>query len=191
MFNKKNALLIILCIIMVFSIISYYIIRENIQKTESIDIEDEVDDEVEIKNLVINTEDTKYTENTESIDNTKELNPDIEYIKSKELKFEEEPDGFVSYGDFKLTAYCPCRICCGKWSGGNTASGTKPTSNRTIAVDTNIIPFGTEVMIDGNTYIAEDTGSAIYANRIDIYFDNHQEALNFGVRFAEVLVREN
>ena len=47
-----------------------------------------------------------------------------------------------SLGNFEVTAYCTCRICCGIYSGRNrTASGTVPTSNRTIAVDTNVIPF--------------------------------------------------
>ena len=76
--------------------------------------------------------------------------------------------------------------CCGKWSGGNTSSGTTPQQNRTIAVDPSIIHYGTEVTIDGQVYIAEDTGSSIKGNRIDIYFDNHQDALNYGVRYLNV-----
>lgn len=63
-----------------------------------------------------------------------------------------------------------------------------PRANHTIAVDTNIIPFGTEVIIDGNTYVAEDTGSSIINNRIDVFFNDHQEALNFGVQYKEVFV---
>lgn len=86
----------------------------------------------------------------------------------------------------RVTAYCPCEKCCGKWSGGNTSSGTTPQQNRTIAVDPSVIPYGTEVTIDGQVYIAEDTGSSIKGNRIDIYFDNHQDALNYGVRYLNV-----
>ena len=63
-----------------------------------------------------------------------------------------------------------------------------PRSSRTIAVDTDIIPFGTEVYINGNVYVAEDTGGAITGNRIDIYMDNHYTALEFGVQYAEVFV---
>jgi 3D (Asp-Asp-Asp) domain-containing protein len=74
------------------------------------------------------------------------------------------------------------------WSGGATASGVMPKSSRTIAVDTDIIPFGTEVYINGNLYIAEDTGSAIVGNRIDIYMDNHSIAQEFGVQYAEVFI---
>lgn len=92
----------------------------------------------------------------------------------------------VNLGEFRLTAYCNCSACCGKWAGGATASGVMPVANHTIAVDTSVIPFGTEVIINGITYVAEDTGSAIYGNRIDIYFDTHQEAMSFGVQYAEV-----
>ena len=91
-------------------------------------------------------------------------------------------------GTFKLTAYCNCSKCCGKYSGGPTASGTMPQAGRTIAVDTKVIPFGTKVIIDGHEYIAEDTGKAIKGNKIDIYFDSHTEASNFGVQHKEIFI---
>lgn len=101
--------------------------------------------------------------------------------------------------EMTITAYCTCPKCCGKWSEEHhsrigtdyiqkTASGTIPTANRTIAVDTNVIPFGTEVEIDGITYLAEDTGGAIKGNRIDIYMDSHKEALEWGVQSRVVKV---
>lgn len=91
-------------------------------------------------------------------------------------------------GTFKLTAYCACEKCCGK-SDGITATGTKATANRTIAVDKTVIPYGTTVVINGNEYVAEDTGGAIKGNIIDIFFDDHEEALNFGVQYADVYVK--
>lgn len=95
---------------------------------------------------------------------------------------------YLSLGKFKLTAYCKCSKCCGKWAGSPTASGTTPKANRTIAVDPNVISFGTKVIINGNTYVAEDTGSAIKGNRIDIYMPTHSQALDFGVQYTEVFV---
>ncbi|MBR1866726.1 MAG: 3D domain-containing protein [Lachnospiraceae bacterium] len=92
-----------------------------------------------------------------------------------------------SLGKFVITAYCTCRICCGVYSGNNrTASGTIPTSNRTIAVDTNVIPFGTRVVINGQVYVAEDRGGAIKGNRIDMFFMTHREALQWGRKTIEV-----
>ena len=69
--------------------------------------------------------------------------------------------------------------CCGK-SDGITASGTQATAGRTVAVDTRLIPYGTEISTDGKTYIAEDCGGKVKGYTIDVFFDSHEEALNFG-----------
>ena len=93
-------------------------------------------------------------------------------------------------GTFKITHYCACKSCCGKDPSdpayGITATGTKATINRTIAVDPNVIPLGTHVVINGKEYVAEDVGGAIDGNRIDIYVGSHQEALNKGVKHLPV-----
>lgn len=91
----------------------------------------------------------------------------------------------VNLGQFKISAYCHCSQCCGK-SDGITATGTLVQANRTIAVDPRVIPLGSKVMIDGQIYVAEDTGGAIKGNRIDMYFATHQEALNFGIQYKNV-----
>lgn len=91
-------------------------------------------------------------------------------------------------GRFKLTAYCNCSKCCGKWAGGPTKSGTMPKQGRTVAVDPKVISLGSKVIINGITYTAEDTGSSIKNKRIDVYFDSHKEALNFGVKYADIYV---
>lgn len=86
------------------------------------------------------------------------------------------------------TAYCPCAKCCGK-TDGITASGTKATAGRTIAVDPSVIPYGTEVIINGITYVAEDCGGAVKGNDIDIFFNTHEEALNFGRQQLVAMVK--
>jgi 3D (Asp-Asp-Asp) domain-containing protein len=95
----------------------------------------------------------------------------------------------VFLGEFTLTAYCPGRCCCGKWASGYTATGTWATEGRTIAVDPKVIPYGSRVLLiwpDGtqHTYIAEDCGSGIQGNRIDVFFNDHQAARVFGVQSA-------
>ena len=88
---------------------------------------------------------------------------------------------------FKVTHYCGCSKCCGKWSSGNESNcfgsfGTKLSPYYSIAVDTSIIPLGTILYVEnGNEYKAEDTGSAIKGNRIDLFTGNHEEALNLGL----------
>lgn len=94
-----------------------------------------------------------------------------------------------SLGIFKVTAYCSCAECCGK-SDGITKSGVKTQEGRTIAVDPDVIPLGSVVEIDGVEYIAEDIGGAIKGDRIDIYFDNHDRALDYGVQYREVYMVE-
>lgn len=89
-------------------------------------------------------------------------------------------------GIYKVTAYCACMQCCGK-TNGITASGTHVQANHTIAAPSTFA-FGTKVVIDGITYTVEDRGGAIQGNRIDIYMNTHQEALQWGVRYLEVEV---
>jgi len=64
---------------------------------------------------------------------------------------------------------------------GITASGTKVTEGRTIAVDPDVIPLGWWVYIEGIGFRrAEDKGSAIKGNKIDIYYDSEAKAERFG-----------
>lgn len=88
-----------------------------------------------------------------------------------------------SYNEITVTAtaYCPC-VKCSEGYGRMTATGATATAGRTIAVDPSVIPYGTEIIIDGNTYIAEDTGALIKGNKIDIFFDTHAETIQFGKR---------
>lgn len=101
----------------------------------------------------------------------------------------EKPPIMTSLGTFKITAYCSCSYCCGKNAvHGLTRTGTVPRANYTISVDPKLIPLGSLVMINGQIYRAEDTGSAIKGNIIDMYFDTHQQAKNFGVQYFDVYV---
>jgi 3D (Asp-Asp-Asp) domain-containing protein len=88
----------------------------------------------------------------------------------------------------EATAYCSCDKCCGEYADGITASGVKAKANHTIAVDKNVIPLGTVVLINGKQYVSEDTGGAIKGNRIDIYFDCHEQALEWGRQQIEIEV---
>ena len=101
-------------------------------------------------------------------------------------EYESEFPALIDLGEFTITHYCACSVCCGKWADGITASGKTATAGRTIATDPKVIPLGSKVVINGWEYVAEDTGGAIKGNRIDIYVDDHKEALNLGKYKAEV-----
>lgn len=110
----------------------------------------------------------------------------VEVIATLPEPPEQDPE-FVSLGMFVASAYDDCIDCCGK-DDGITATGTKAMQGRTIAVDPTVIPYGTPVIINGHTYIAEDTGGAIKGNKVDIFFSTHEEALQYGRRQVEVFV---
>ena len=143
----------------------------------------------EITNKTIETERT-----TKKDDRTLEIETNKERDTNQVIK----P---VSLGEFKLTAYCSCFLCCGKWANnrpidenGNEivygSIGERLKEGYSIAVDPTVIPYRTEVIINGHTYKAQDCGGAIKGNRIDVYFNDHQAALNFGVQYAEVFLAE-
>ena len=94
----------------------------------------------------------------------------------------------------KVTAYCPCPKCCGKWSDGQTASGYWIQPGDRFVAAPKHIPFGTEIVVpgynDGEPVKVLDRGGAITNERLDVYFDTHQEALNWGVRYLVVRVVE-
>jgi len=111
-----------------------------------------------------------------------EIAPKIEPQSKNEVEVNNSSSNTQT---FRVTAYCPCSKCCGKWANGITATGVTAQSNRTIAVDPKVIPYGSVVRMNGIDYVAEDCGGAIKGNRIDIYFDTHAEAMAFGVQYLE------
>lgn len=124
------------------------------------------------------------------------LTPEVEEV------IEDEPAAEPIYmGEFTLTAYCSCSKCCGKWASnrpvddnGNEivigSTGEVLRSDYSIAVDPDVIPYGSIVIINGKEYKAQDTGGAITGSRIDVYFSSHEEALEFGRQAADVFLKE-
>lgn len=89
---------------------------------------------------------------------------------------------------YTITAYCPC-IECSEGYGKNTATGKVATEGRTVAVDPKKIPYGTKLEIEGvGVRVAEDCGGGIKGNKIDLYFDTHQEVLSFGRQTKKVTI---
>ena len=127
------------------------------------------------------------------------------YEEPEQIEVEQEPEKeepkLVSLGNFRLTAYCSCQKCCGYWAtvrpvdeNGKEivygSSGEVLTAGVSVAVDTSVIPYGSELLINGTKYIAHDTGSGINGNCIDVYHDDHQKAVEFGLQYAEVFLVE-
>lgn len=92
----------------------------------------------------------------------------------------------VCLGEWTVTAYCPCEICCGQWATGCTASGALAVPEHTVACG--ILPFGTRIVIDDEIYTVEDTG--VEGEWVDIFFASHEEALAYGMQIKEVYLYE-
>ena len=93
--------------------------------------------------------------------------------------------------DVTITFYC-CELyphICGT-GNGITASGRRVTPYVSCAVDPDVIPLGSTIMIEYNgemVYLrADDTGSSIQGNRLDIAVLGHQEALELGIKTADI-----
>lgn len=105
----------------------------------------------------------------------------------------ESGNGSLEYiGNFRITHYCHCPLCCGvygSWDPNYQAtgsSGMQLVSNYSVAVNVGQIGYGTRLMINGKEYMAADTG--VGAGCIDIYHQTHDEALAGGMCYADVYV---
>ena len=107
--------------------------------------------------------------------------------KKKAKKAKKKKSKKIDYGIMKCTAYCDCPECSSGY-GRSTHSGTTAEAGRTIAVDPDVINIGSKVEIEGETYIAEDVGSAVIGDHIDIFFDNHSEVEEFGTKYKHCYV---
>jgi len=92
----------------------------------------------------------------------------------------------------RVTAYCACEKCCGKSSDKTTASGHKIKRGDTFVAADERYPFGTEIIVPGynNSEPVKvlDRGNAIRGNRLDVFFDSHQKAIQWGIKYLSVKV---
>lgn len=108
----------------------------------------------------------------------------------------EEPVAEV-LGEYRITAYCPCEICCGDWAKNRPngivvgAAGKELQEGVSVAAS---LPLGTKINIDGiGEYEVQDRIAKWvlekYDNKvIDIYFESHEDAQNFGLQHKEVSI---
>ena len=97
----------------------------------------------------------------------------------------------------RVTAYCPCRRCCGPFANGRTSTGTNAWK-RGAASDPLALPYGTEVDVPGyGTTVIDDTGIAMRRSwrgsgtvHIDVRFQYHWQARRWGTRLLRVKVRD-
>lgn len=90
------------------------------------------------------------------------------------------------------TAYCPCKRCCTRMTG-RTFTGSNAWKPG-VAVDPRVIPLGSVLEIPGYDRtvraIADDTGGRIKGNIIDVRFQYHWQARQWGRQTLSVVLVE-
>lgn len=192
---RWDRIVLVLCIVLLIT--TFKLLHNEIQNKNNITAE--CNTQTEDLHNKLNEANTKLEESNNKVT---ELESNVETLQTKLNALEEKQktsttsrggtlsrkstnveskENDSTYKAFVATGYCSCSKCCGK-ATGRTASGTKATANRTVAMPSSY-SFGTKIEIKGmGTYVVEDRGGAIKGNKIDIYFNTHQEALNFGRR---------
>ena len=118
------------------------------------------------------------------------LNSENPAVVSAETK---KPDPFlhqvqIQTVEMKVTAYCPCEKCCGKFADGFTSIGRDARKTLGVAADPKLLSYGTKLDVPGiGVRVVDDTGGAMRQSakkgiwHIDVRFHDHNEALQFGV----------
>lgn len=173
--KQFKKLLVVECSIILSIIITNYYLKGTVDF-----IENRQKEEIE----VVNASDTH-----ENLPKQEIIEKKVNYMAKEEKTVIDNPseNERIYLGKFKITHYCACKKCCGENAQGITASGKRVEEGKTIAVDKKVIKMGSKVLIDGyGEYEAQDTGSAIKGNIIDVYVADHNQALQMGVVYKNV-----
>ena len=142
-------------------------------------------------------EEARYREQIEQAEHIRDLA--VQELGALSLRWAEEQQareaqaaayeaigGYQYIGECTITAYCcePYEHICGT-GDGLTASGL-PVTPGIVAVDPSVIPLGSTVVIDGQKYLAGDTG--VTGLCVDVAVPTHEEALERSVRTAKVWI---
>jgi len=133
----------------------------------------------------------------EQIDSKVEAEKVTEKMEPKSVELVEKWETVT----MNVSAYCSCEKCCEQWAAIPVSSGKRTTaSGHIIKIGDRFVaaprsyPFGTAMIIEGyaNGKIVkvEDVGGAIKGNKLDLYFDQHQDALNWGRKNVDVKVKK-
>ncbi len=102
----------------------------------------------------------------------------------------------------EVTAYCPCRICCGQWAdlpmslrrigGGKVPLGLLIHRNVGFVAGPGSMPIGTALSIPGyhggQPVRVLDRGRLITSGRLDVFLPTHAQALKWGVQRLPVTI---
>lgn len=95
----------------------------------------------------------------------------------------------------RVTGYCACAECCGRFADGITACNHRIKAGDAFVAADKFYAFGTEMVIPGyngdRPVSVLDRGKAIKGSRLDLFFHSHEEARQWGVQYLDILVKIN
>jgi len=146
---------------------------------------------------LLNTTVTEPQAGTQPLSNESEIKA-VSILDEKKGQNNSEPKSEPSDGwrivQIKVTGYCPCPKCCGKYADGVTANGHKIQPGDTFVAADKRYSFGTEMVIEGynngQAVKVLDRGGAIRGDKLDAFFHTHQQALEWGVRYIDIKILE-
>lgn len=129
------------------------------------------------KEFIMSSTDLKTEEFIQEVENSKDNEPEPIIVSQ------------VNLGDYTVTAYCGCEKCCGQWAS-NRSDGVKGAAGTILkngysCATSKIVPFGTRFYIEGydEVEVSDRVANWVaqkYNNKIiDVYFDNHSDAVSF------------
>lgn len=105
---------------------------------------------------------------------------------------------------FRVTAYCSCSECCGKWAlnrpkdqnGNEIVIGAANVPLTPLVSCASPLPFGTKIDLDGyGTVVVQDRTAQWVVDKygeniIDIYVNDHADIKKIGRQFVEGVIVE-
>ena len=127
----------------------------------------------------------------------------VETVVSEQVQTRPESIDDIDVRTFRVTAYCPCEICCGKWAKNRPLDENgKPIVVGSWGVElvdgysvASPMAFGTQVDLDGIGTVEVQDRTAKWVvdeygeNIIDIYMTDHNTAWNFGVKYVRGVIK--
>lgn len=103
----------------------------------------------------------------------------------------------IDLGEYVITAYCPCEMCCGEWAK-NRPNGKVIVNGIELRWGScaSPLPQGTVVFVEGvGQFTVHDSTADWIVDKydgkiIDIYFETHEEAVRFGKKARNVYLVE-
>jgi len=152
-------------------------------------------DAVTAKNITLQTElNSLHAQCSRYQAEIEELSAQLKEAQERQDKADRGGERLTSLGKWKVTGYCKCKICCGKWADNRPngkvygSSGIELIEGVSCAAD---LPIGTRLMIGGKVRTVHDrpTDRIVEANGgkiVDLYCGSHTEAWEVGNERVEV-----